>query len=129
MQELPLNPFLVIELFNACGINFMGSFMSSYGMKYILVVVDYVSKSLEAITLANNEKKSVTAFLNRTYFQDLSPQGQLLAMGYTTFAKSFSKGYWRNMGFATIWTLLTILRLVGKLTWQTKESSRFWRKR
>ena len=43
-QELPLNPILVIELFGVWGIEFMGPFVSSHGMKYILVVVDYVSR-------------------------------------------------------------------------------------
>ena len=36
-QELPLNPILVIELFDVWGIDFMGPFVSSHGMMYILV--------------------------------------------------------------------------------------------
>ena len=43
-QELRLNPILVIELIDVWGIDFMGPFVSSRGMKYILVAVDYVSK-------------------------------------------------------------------------------------
>ena len=66
-QELPLNPILVIELFDVWGIDFMGPSVSSHGMKYILVAVDYVSKWVKAITLANNEGKSVTAFLKKEY--------------------------------------------------------------
>ena len=42
--EIPLNPILVIELFDVWGIDFVGPFLSSHGMKYILVEVDYVSK-------------------------------------------------------------------------------------
>ena len=52
-KELPLNPILVIELFDVWGIDFMGPFVSSHGMKYILVAVDYVSKWVEVIALAN----------------------------------------------------------------------------
>ena len=37
-------------------------------MKYILVAVDYVSKWVEVIALANNEGKSVTAFLKKNIF-------------------------------------------------------------
>ena len=66
-QELPLNPIVVIELFDVWGIDFMGPFVSSHGMKYILVAVDYVSKWVEAIALANNEGKSVTSFLKKEY--------------------------------------------------------------
>ena len=57
----------MIELFDVWGIDFMGPFVSSHGMKYILVAVDYVSKWVKAITLANNEGKSVTAFLKKEY--------------------------------------------------------------
>ena len=68
-QELILIPILVIELSDVWGIDFMGPFMSSHGMKYILVAVDYVSKWVEAIALANNERKSFTAFMKKnTYF-------------------------------------------------------------
>ena len=100
--------------------------MSSHGMKNILVAVDYVFKWVEAITLAKNEGKSVTAFLKRTYFPNLAPRGPLLVMGDPTFATSCSKGCWKNMGFATMNPLLTILRLVGKLRCQTDKSSKFW---
>ena len=41
-QEILLNPILVIELFVVWGIDFMGLFVSSHRMKYILVPVDYV---------------------------------------------------------------------------------------
>jgi hypothetical protein len=41
---MPLNPILVVEIFDVWGINFMGPFLNSFGFLYILVVVDYVSK-------------------------------------------------------------------------------------
>ncbi|XP_075077385.1 uncharacterized protein LOC142164107 [Nicotiana tabacum] len=43
-HEMPMNPIQEVEVFDVWGINFMGPFVSSYGNKYILVVVDYVSK-------------------------------------------------------------------------------------
>lgn len=46
---------LEFELFNVWGIDFMGPCVSSYGMKYILVAVDYVSNWVEAVSLPNNE--------------------------------------------------------------------------
>ncbi|WMV25341.1 hypothetical protein MTR67_018726 [Solanum verrucosum] len=54
-HELPLSPILEVELFDVWGIDFMASFMSSYGNKYILVVVDYVSKWVEVVGFPNNE--------------------------------------------------------------------------
>ncbi len=52
-----MNPILVIELFDVWGIDFMGPFVSSHGMKYILVAVDYVSKWVEAIALPTMKVK------------------------------------------------------------------------
>ena len=41
---MPLNPILVVEIFDVWGIDLMGPFSTSYGHAYILVGVDYVSK-------------------------------------------------------------------------------------
>ena len=41
---MPLNPILVVDLFDVWGIDFMGPFPSSFTYLYILVGVDYVSK-------------------------------------------------------------------------------------
>ena len=67
-QELPLNPIHVIELFDVWGIDFMVPLFCYHGMKYILVAVNYVSKWIESIVLANNEGKSFTAFLKKNIF-------------------------------------------------------------
>jgi hypothetical protein len=41
---MPLNPILIVEIFDVWGIDFMGPFTLSFGYLYILVAVDYVSK-------------------------------------------------------------------------------------
>jgi len=41
---IPLNPIIVVEVFDAWGIDFMGPFSSSFGNEYIVLAVDYVSK-------------------------------------------------------------------------------------
>ncbi|XP_049371079.1 uncharacterized protein LOC125836027 [Solanum verrucosum] len=61
-HELPLKPILEVKLFDAWGIDFMGPFVSSFGNKYILVAVDYVSKWVEVVALPNNEGRSVVQF-------------------------------------------------------------------
>ncbi|GJV15419.1 reverse transcriptase domain-containing protein [Tanacetum coccineum] len=48
---------LVCEIFDVWGINFMGSFPSSRGNKYILVAVDYLSKWVEANALPSNDAR------------------------------------------------------------------------
>jgi hypothetical protein len=46
---MPLTSNLQIDIFDVWGINFMGLFPNSEGYEYILVVVDYVSKWVEAL--------------------------------------------------------------------------------
>ncbi|KAK6791527.1 hypothetical protein RDI58_010608 [Solanum bulbocastanum] len=75
-----MNPILVIELFDVWGIDFMGPFVSSHGMKYILVAVDNVSKFVEAIALSNNENKGVTIFLKKNIFSRFGTPRRLSAM-------------------------------------------------
>lgn len=71
-HELQITTILELELFDVGGIDFMGPFMSSHGMTYILVVVDYVSKWVEKIALPNNEGKSVIASQKKNIFMRFS---------------------------------------------------------
>ena len=65
---MPLNPILVVEIFDVWGIDFMGPFPSSFGFEYILVEVDYVSKWVEAIATKTNDHKVVVKFLQDNIF-------------------------------------------------------------
>ncbi|XP_061351939.1 uncharacterized protein LOC133296908 [Gastrolobium bilobum] len=65
---MPLNNILEVEIFDVWGIDFMGPFPPSYGNKYILVAVDYVSKWVEAIALPIDDARVVIAFLKRNIF-------------------------------------------------------------
>jgi len=46
---MPLNPILIVDVFDVWGIDFMGPFLMSFEHSYILVGVDHVSKWVEAI--------------------------------------------------------------------------------
>jgi hypothetical protein len=48
-NAMPPNYNLQVDLFDVWGIDFMGPFVNSNGYEHILVVVDYVSKWVEAI--------------------------------------------------------------------------------
>ncbi|XP_077246046.1 uncharacterized protein LOC143885890 [Tasmannia lanceolata] len=65
---MPLNPILVVEIFNVWGIDFMGPFPNSFGNLYILLGVDYVSKWIEAIACKSNDHKVVVKFLKENIF-------------------------------------------------------------
>ena len=118
----------MIELFDVWGIDFMGLFVNSHGMKYILVAVDYVSKWVEVIALANNEGKSVTTFLKMNIFSHFGTPRDIISDRGSHFCNRLFKGYWRNMGFAIMWPLLNTLKLVGKLNCQIGRSNRYYQK-
>ncbi|XP_070054932.1 uncharacterized protein [Nicotiana tomentosiformis] len=67
-NEIPLTTILEIDIFDVWGTDFMGSFVSTYGNTYILVAVDYMSKWVEAVSLPNNEARTVVAFLKKNIF-------------------------------------------------------------
>ena len=60
---MPLNPILVIEIFDCWGIDFMDPFPPSFVNLYILVVMDYVSMWVEAVACKKNDHKTVVKFL------------------------------------------------------------------
>lgn len=80
-----MTPILEVKLFDILEIDFMGPFMSSYGMKYILVTVDYVSKWVEAITLPNNESKSFASFLRSNIFSRFGTPKTISSDGGSNF--------------------------------------------
>ncbi|KAG7552338.1 Ribonuclease H-like superfamily [Arabidopsis thaliana x Arabidopsis arenosa] len=67
-NEMPQNPILEVEIFDAWGIDIMGPFPSLYGNKYILVVVDYVSKWVEAIASPTNDARVVRKLFKTIIF-------------------------------------------------------------
>ena len=56
---MPLSGILEIQLFDFWGLDFMGPFPTSYGDKYILVGVDYISKWVEALASPTNDARVV----------------------------------------------------------------------
>ena len=65
---MPLNPILVVDLFDVWGIDFMGPFPSSFGYVYILVGVYYVSKWVEAVPCRAANHRVVLKFLKENIF-------------------------------------------------------------
>ncbi|XP_050919166.1 uncharacterized protein LOC127136676 [Lathyrus oleraceus] len=67
-DEMPLRNIQEVEIFDVWGIDFMGPFPSSMGNKYILVVVDYVSKWIEAIALTTHDTRVVIKLFKNNIF-------------------------------------------------------------
>nr|GEX13758.1 reverse transcriptase domain-containing protein [Tanacetum cinerariifolium] len=66
-DEMPQNSIQVCEIFDVWGIDFMGSFPSSRGNKYILVAIDYLSKWVEEKALPTNDARVVCKFLKSLF--------------------------------------------------------------
>nr|GFA33995.1 reverse transcriptase domain-containing protein [Tanacetum cinerariifolium] len=66
-DEMPQNFIQFCEIFDVWGIDFMGPFPSSKGNKYIHVVVDYLSKWVEAKALPTNDARVVVRFLKSLF--------------------------------------------------------------
>ncbi|XP_075088481.1 uncharacterized protein LOC142170464 [Nicotiana tabacum] len=67
-HEMPMTTIQEVEVFDIWGIDFMGPFVSSYGNKYILVAVDYVSKWVKVVALLTNDAKVAIGFQKKNIF-------------------------------------------------------------
>ena len=66
-NEMPQSNIQVCKVFDIWGLDFMVPFPNSKGNKYILVVVDYVSKWVEAKALPTNDARVVIKFLKELF--------------------------------------------------------------
>ena len=117
---MPLNPILVVEIFDVWGIDFMGPFPPSFGHQYILVAVDYISKWVEAIPCRTNDHKVVIAFLKSNIVSRFGFPRAIISDGGTHFC---------NKVFKTLLTKYSITHKVAtsyhpQISGQVKISSR-----
>nr|GEY63555.1 reverse transcriptase domain-containing protein [Tanacetum cinerariifolium] len=73
-DEMPQNSIQICEIFDVWGIDFMGPFPSSKENKYILVVVDYFPKWVEAKALPTNDARVVVKFLKSLFSRFGTPK-------------------------------------------------------
>ena len=80
-NQMPQTPISFIELFEVWGIDFMGPFPSSLGYLYILLVVDYVSKWVEAKATRTNDSKVVVDFVKSNIFSRFGTPRAIISDG------------------------------------------------
>nr|GEZ38450.1 reverse transcriptase domain-containing protein [Tanacetum cinerariifolium] len=94
-DEMPQNVIHVCEIFDVWGIDFMGPFPSLRGNRYMLVVVDYFSKWVEAKALPTNDARIVVKFFKSLFARFRTPIAIISDRGIhfcnDKFAKVMSK--------------------------------------
>jgi hypothetical protein len=91
-NSMPLRYNLQIDLFNVWGIDFMGPFKNSHGYEHILVMVDYVSKWVEAIPCHKSSTEESIAMIKSMIFPRFGTLRILIRDGGTHFTgKNFKK--------------------------------------
>ncbi|GJR85795.1 reverse transcriptase domain-containing protein [Tanacetum coccineum] len=90
-DEIPQNPIQNIEIFDVWGIDFMGTFPSSRGNRYILVAVDYLSKWVEAKALPTNDARVVVRSLKQLFSSYGTPWAIINYRGTHFFNDQFAK--------------------------------------
>ncbi|KAK9199090.1 hypothetical protein WN944_014277 [Citrus x changshan-huyou] len=98
---MPLNPILVVEIFDVWGIDFMGPFPPSFGHQYILVTVDYVSKWVEAIPCRTNDHKVVIGFLKSNIVSRFGFPQAIISDGGAHFCNKAFKALLTKTAFKT----------------------------
>ena len=95
---MPLTPFLIIEIFDCWGIDYMGPFPPSCGYLYILLSVDYVSKWVEAIPTRTNDHKVVLKFIKEHIFSLFGIPRAIISDGGLHFCNRSFENLLKNYG-------------------------------
>jgi hypothetical protein len=91
-NSVPVRYNLQIDLFDVWGIDFMGPFKNSHGYEHILVMVDYVSKWVEAMPCRKASTEESIAMIKSMIFPHFGTLRILISNGGTHFTgKNFKK--------------------------------------
>jgi hypothetical protein len=125
---MPLNPILVIEIFDCWGIDFMDPFPPSFGNLYILVAVDYVSKWVEAVACKKNDHRTVVKFLKENVLSRFGTPRAIISDQGTHFCnkpfESLMLKYGTELAITEMW-VKGFVKKVGSLvtydgSWRSK---------
>ena len=95
---MPLNPILIVDIFDVWGIDFMGPFPNSLGYLYILVGVDYVSKWVEAKACKTNDHRIVVKFLKEQIFARFGTPRAIISDGGSHFCNKVFEQVMKKYG-------------------------------
>ena len=85
---MPLTYNLQVKLFDVWGIDYMGPFVKSQGCEYILVVIDYVSKWVEAMPCRAADAKHARKMFHEIIFPRFGTPRMVISDGGSHFIDS-----------------------------------------
>jgi integrase-like protein len=118
---MPMTPILTVDIFDVWGIDFQGPYPSSFGNKYILVVVDYVSKWVEVIATRTNDAIVVTKFFKKTIFPCFGCPRILISDNRTHFIEHKFESLLRKYGVLHRFALLYHPQTSGQVEVSNRE--------
>ena len=127
-NAMPMALILAVDIFHMWGIDFQDPYPSSFGNKYILVAVDYVSKWVETIATKTNDAQVVTKFFKKVIFPRFGCHHVVISDNGTHFIKHKFESLLRKYGVLHRFALLYQPKLVVKLRCQIENLKSFFRK-
>ncbi|GKA63730.1 reverse transcriptase domain-containing protein [Tanacetum coccineum] len=103
------------------GIDFMGHFPTSYGNKYILVAIDYISKWVEAQALPTNDARVVVKFLKKLFSQFGIPKALISDRGGHFYNHQLEKALQRYGVTHRLYLIRRSLKVLRKFHWMILE--------
>jgi hypothetical protein len=97
-NSMPLKYNVQIDLFDVWGIDFMGAFKKSHGYEHILVMVDYVSKWVEAMPCRKASTEESIAMIKNMFFLRFGTPRILISEGGTHFTENNFKRCLSKLG-------------------------------
>ena len=120
-NEMPLQGILVVQIFDVWGIDFMGPFPSSFGNLYILLVMDYVSKWVEATTCPKNDANIVVGFMQRNILRRFGAPITVISDGGSHFENKVFSKLMRRYGINHVMSLVYHPQTNGQVEISNKE--------
>ncbi|RDY03777.1 gag-pol, partial [Mucuna pruriens] len=121
-EQCQKQPILFYEVFDIWGIDFMEPFSVFNGYSYILLVVDYVSRWVEAIATKTNDAKIVVYFLKFNIFYQF---------GVPKAPISEQESHFCNRAMSALlhkYVMPTTPRQIAKLKYSTRKSRKHYKR-
>ncbi len=97
-NEMTMNFIISCKIFDLWGMDFMGPFPSSFGYKYIILAVDYISKWIEAKAVRNDDPRTVVSFLKTHVFNRFGVSRNIISDRGTHFCNRVMQTLFKKYG-------------------------------